>query len=342
MTDQRAPVIVVRGSDPILVTDRLREVIDAVVGSEDRTLIVDEYPPESYDLGVIVDAAQTPPLFSAFRVIVARGASRFSKGEDVAPLVAYLADPLPSSSVVLVWEPVAGQARLATIPKKLNEAIALVNGEVISTDPGASRPARDEWWSTFFAQAAVQLDGRAQKRMRDSVGEDVAEAPGLMRLLSGAYGAGARLDVAAIEPFLGAGGSVPPWELTDAIDRGDTAGALDALHRMLDAGDRHPLQVMATLSSAYLRIATLQGASITSERDAAALLGIKGSTFPAKKALSTLRTLGPDGAKRAVSLCAQADLTLRGGGVSWPGKLVLEVLVARLSRLANTRTSRRG
>ena len=47
-----------------------------------------------------------------------------------------------------------------------------------------------------------------------------------------------------------------PWELTDTIDRGDTATAIELLHRMLGAG-RHPLQLMATLHTHYARMLRL-------------------------------------------------------------------------------------
>jgi DNA polymerase-3 subunit delta len=86
-----------------------------------------------------------------------------------------------------------------------------------------------------------------------------------------------------------------------------------------------------------LRVARLDGAGVSNERDAAAVLGIKGSTFPARKALNVAKALGPKGSRRAVALLAEADLTLRGGGTAWPGELVLEVLVARLSRLGGSR-----
>ena len=58
-----------------------------------------------------------------------------------------------------------------------------------------------------------------------------------------------------------------------------------------------------------------------------------GSTFPARKALAQARRLGPSGVRRAISLLADADLALKGA-IDWSGELVLEVLVARLSRLA--------
>ena len=43
----------------------------------------------------------------------------------------------------------------------------------------------------------------------------------LVTSLAAAYGEGATVDEARLAPFLGHAGSVPPWELTGAIDDGD-------------------------------------------------------------------------------------------------------------------------
>jgi DNA polymerase-3 subunit delta len=155
----------------------------------------------------------------------------------------------------------------------------------------------------------------------------------LVDLLRSTYGTASKLGVAEIEPFLGDDGGTPPWELTDAIDRGDRATALALLQRMLGPGDRHPFQVLATLHSHVTRILRLDGADVTGEAQAAQLLGLKGSTFPAKKALGQARKLGHDRIVRMVDLLAEADLDLRGGK-AWPDQLVLEVLVARLATMA--------
>ncbi len=101
---------------------------------------------------------------------------------------------------------------------------------------------------------------------------------------------------------------------------------------MLGAG-RHPLQVMATLHTHFQRILRLDGAAIRGEKEAAAILGLKGSTFPAKKALGQARRLGSANVRESISLLHHADVDLRGA-VDWPDELVLEVLVARLARLA--------
>src|SRR4051812_9430286 len=71
------------------------------------------------------------------------------------------------------------------------------------------------------------------------------------------------------EPLLGGPGAVPPWDLTDAIDHGRTAEALDRLHRMLDLGGRHPLVVLASLHNHYTRMLRLDGSGAGDERSAA-------------------------------------------------------------------------
>ena len=136
-----------------------------------------------------------------------------------------------------------------------------------------------------------------------------------------------------MEPFLGSKSDVPPWELTDAIDSGQISVALEKLDRMIRGGERHSLAVMATLGAHYQRALALDGASVSNEKEAAALLGIKGSTFPAKKALALSRKLGPNRIAKAVHLLADADIDLRGGSAV-PAEGVMEVLVARLASLA--------
>ena len=96
---------------------------------------------------------------------------------------------------------------------------------------------------------------------------------------------------------------MPPWELTDAIDAGTTSVALAVLERMSGPGGRHPLQLMAILHGHYGRLARLDGVDVTSEAQAADVLGIKPG-FPAKKALTQYRRLGGDGVRRAIDLLA--------------------------------------
>jgi DNA polymerase III subunit delta len=325
-----APVHFVKGDDEVVLRDGVRDLVHALAEGLDPGLAVEEVGPEQFSppdgdasIRPLVDAAQTPPFLTDRRVVVGRGVEMFTRVDQVAPLVAYLDDPLPTTNLVLVWS--GGR-----IPKSLTDAVKRCGGETVDTSPGRKVAP---WVEDQVKASGISMDKGAIARLVEWLGDDPQKLVGVLGTLEGAYGPGARLTTGDIEPFLGQAGGVPPWELTDAIDKGDIRLALDRLHRMTDGGDRHPLQVMATLHGHYSRMLQLDGAPVTGEKDAAALLGLRGSTFPARKALSQVRKLGHDKIVRAMDLLATADLDLRGGK-AWPEGLVMEVLVARLTRLS--------
>jgi DNA polymerase-3 subunit delta len=320
----RPPVTLVRGDDTVLVRDAARNLVESLVGDGDRGLMLTELAGDDYELRSLVDAAQTPPFLTDRRIVVGRDLQRF-KAAELAPLLGYLADPLDTTDLVLVW----GDGR---VPKGLADAVAACGGTVLQTGPGSGKAGRKEWFDAQLAKAGIGLDSAARRLLDSQLGDDLARLPAILTTLVAVYGGDARLGADDVAPYLGAAGSVPPWELTDAIDRGDVALAVERLTRMLESGDRHPLQVMVTLTNHFERMLALSGSSARSERDAAALLGMKGSTFPARKALDGSRRLGPERLARAVNLLADADLDLRGD-TAWSAGLVMEVLVARLAQL---------
>jgi DNA polymerase-3 subunit delta len=326
-------LLLIRGDDRVLVGDEVRRAVGELVGDGDRTLLVDELAGDEYELAAAVDAAQTLPFLTDRRIVVVRNLGRFKVG-DLAPLLSYLADPAPTTSLVLAWEPALGfkDDRWPTVPKKLVDAVNGAGGVVTNTT--LARPAdRKGWVDAQLAGADLTLDRGARDALVAQLADDVDRLSGLLTTLEATFGPGARLTADDITPYLGEAGSVAPWELTDAIDKGQIPNALDALHRILGAGDRHPLVVMSSLHTHYGRMVRLDGASARNEKAAAEQLGMKGSTYPAKKALEQGRRLGTDKLRRAVRLLAQADLDLRGAK-AWPPDLVMEVLVARLARLS--------
>jgi DNA polymerase-3 subunit delta len=308
----------VDGEDPTLVADEVRRLVGKLAGG-DHALTVEDFWGDEVDLEAVAGACATPPFLADRRVVVLRDAGRFS-ADEVRPLLAYLEDPLPTTSLIVAG---GGGGRIAT---KLANAIKKV-GEVVSVGPG--RDARG-WVEARLREAPLRFDPAARTQLTSHLGEDLGRLPALIEALVASYGSGAAIGVAELEPFLGEAGSVAPWELTDAIDRGDTETALTVLHRLLHAGDRHPLVVLAVLHRHVTQALQLDGSGATSEASAAAILGIaKGrSTFPARKALATSRRWGSDGVARAIRLLADADVDLRGES-TWPASAVLEVLVAR-------------
>ncbi len=314
---------VISGDDESLVSHAVGDVVRQLVGDGDRTLMVDEFDGDEYELRAVVDAAQTPSFLTERRVVVARGLGRFT-ADDVGPLVAYLANPLPTTDLVLV----GGGGRL---PKALADAIKGAGAATTVASSPARPKDRAVWIEQQVALAGLSLDAGAIAKLNGWLGAEAGRLQGLLDTLASAYGRSGKLRADDIAPFLGEAGSVPPWDLTDAIDSGDAAKSLALLQRMMRAGERHPLQVMAVLHNHYTRLLRLDGSTARDESSAMAVLGVK-SGFQARKALDQARKLGSSGVAKAVQLLAQADLDLRGAK-EWPDELVMEVLVARLARL---------
>ena len=199
-------------------------------------------------------------------------------------------------------------------------------------DPAEPSTGPRPWVEAEAKAAGVRLSAGAVELIVGHLGENVGSLDGTLRTLSATFGAGAVLGPEQVEPFLGDAGGVPPWDLTDAIDGGRSSRALELVGRILGAGERHPLQVMAILQGHYGKLATLDGRDLRTEADAAAALGIKPG-YPARKALEQARRLGGSSIRRAIDLLAAADLDLRGRR-DLDSTLVIEILVARLSRLA--------
>jgi len=312
------------GGDESILRSKAHDLIHQLVGDGDRSLMVDEFDGDEYELRQVADAAQTMPFLTERRVVVARGVGRFNT-DDLTPLLGYLENPLDSTDLVLV----AGGGQLA---KKLNDAVKASGGHVTNTSPPNRAKDRTQWVRAEAEEHGLRLDGAAAAKLADQLGEDAGRLVGILGVLRSAYGDGVRIGSAEVEPFLGEAGGVPPWDFTDAIDGGTTSRALTLMARMIHGGERHPLQIMAILHNHYARLARLDGADARNEQEAAEAMGIKPG-FPAKKALGNYRRLGGDGTRRAIALLAAADLDLRGE-TDLDSELVMEVLVARLSRLA--------
>ena len=333
-----ATVVLLHGDDQVLLSNAVRDRVAQLVGDGDRSLMVAELTEaayledEDYHIAPLVDAAQTPPFLTERRVVVGREMGRFSTVDSLSPLLGYLENPLETTDLVLVWEKGPALQRLNAVPKRLSEAVAEAGGEVVGAGVPRGRDGAAKWMDTQIAAAGLRLRPGAKRLLADHLGEDMSRLPAVLTTLASAYGPDRALEADDVAPFIWEAGSVPPWELTDAVESGNIADALDKLRRMLHAGGRNEMQVLSTLYNHHNRLLRLDGADAADEKEAAELLGLKGSTFPARKALRQVRKLGSKRVARSIELLAQADLDLRGA-TAMPAEAVLEVLVARLTQL---------
>ena len=333
-------VHVVKGDDPILRTDVLEALLDELVAEEDRGLVVEDVtvPGKAGEgesggaearqgaVAAAVNAAQSPPFMTARRVVVLRDVGNLLTG-DIAPLVACLSDLLDTTEVVFV----AGGG-------KTPDALAKAWKDAKATEHGAARTSAGDVLAAALEEHGVRLRADAATAITDRVGNEAGRIPAIVEVLASAYG-DAALSAEDVAPYLGGAGGVPPYVLTNAIEEGDVPGALEVLHRILNASGpqqpkpMHPLQVLSMLHNNVRRLARLDDPEVRTPQDAMAALGGKVKEYPAKKALAQSRLLGTEGIREAYAAIAQADLDLKGARAI-PEDAVMEVLVARLAALS--------
>jgi DNA polymerase III subunit delta len=177
------------------------------------------------------------------------------------------------------------------------------------------------------------------RAVTEHLGQDAGRVGGLVDTLVAGFGPDARLGADDVAPYLGEAGSVPVFQLTNAIEAGDVPSALETLHRLLHATGpqqprpMHPLQITAMLHNQYRRLARLDDPAIRDVDAAMAALGGRVKQYPARKALEQSRALGTTGIRDAFDALFQADLDIKGARAI-PAEVVVEMLVAKLATLS--------
>jgi DNA polymerase III subunit delta len=335
----------VKGSDPSLRERVVDDLVRELLGSDDRSLALEEITvpgrsstgddpdaaggAEGRDAAVaaLLNAAGSPPFMTEHRVVVARDVGALAAG-DVDGIVRYLDDPLDTTILVFV-------AGGGTMPPALTKKLKEVKAE----ERAPESEKTDKVLIAAAHEAGLLLTPEAAKLVGTHLGEDAGRVAALVDVLAAASAPGARLGVDDVTPYLGEAGAVPSYLLTNAIEAGDPATALEILHRLLTVSSpqqprpMHPLQVMGLITGYYRRILRLDDPSVRSAADAVVALGGRVKEYPARKALSQARSLGTGGIRQAFDALFQADLDLKGArGI--PEQAVMEVLVVRLARLA--------
>ncbi|MGH8977499.1 MAG: DNA polymerase III subunit delta, partial [Acidimicrobiia bacterium] len=329
MNDHR--VRLVQGADPALRDREVQRIVETLLEGVDRTLALEEHEvpgrrrtaadegavePESdgasLDVPVfaaVVNALQSPPFMTAHRVVVVReiGNLTTDQAKWIAAWIEEVPEGRPDTRLVLV----AGGGRT---PPSLDKA-GKAHGETHA-------PPTEQTGGVLAAalkDSGVQLDSDATAHLLAHLGDDAGRVPELVEVLSTAYGGANQLGIDDIDAYLGEVGTAGPFDLTNAIDKGDVATALEVLHRLLTATSTrapkpmHPLQVMGMLTRHYQRLLRLDDPFITTKEQAADALGMRspgGARFP----LEAAKRLGTSGLREAMQLLARAELDFRGYG----------------------------
>ena len=179
------PIHLLNGDDAALLSEAMTGLIAELVDQGDKNLMVDDHSGEEYTIEHVVAGARTVPFLTDRRVVVARGAQRFTL-DDLSPLIGYLDDPSPTSTIVLEW----CSGRIPKKLKKFTDAIKAAGGVKVATGAPMQARARRTWLDDRLAESAVALEPRAKSAIADHLGEDMGRLGGLLSVLESTFGGG--------------------------------------------------------------------------------------------------------------------------------------------------------
>lgn len=322
-----AEVVLVTG-DELLVETALLEERAAALGQLDPSWVLAELDPGP-GFAEALAATATLGLGADERVVVVRRAGALDQqGWDA--LLSYVAAVPDHVKLVVEGQGWTSPSRSRPLADRVRTAGGRVRREDLPPPSKRGDMVREQ-----ARRHRLQLDASAARYLAEYLGDEIGNLAGVLEQLVAVHGKGARLGEGEVASLFQGARHGFQWDITDALDRGDAAAALEYVHGAFD--HMHPLQVHAALVTHYRRLLTVAGRGLTPAQ-AADELGMK--EFPAKKAVEQAARLGVGRARRAYELLAEADVALRGGGGVLDEQAVLDVLVVRLAALTPRRPVR--
>lgn len=325
-------VLLVTGGDQFQVVDRFAAERDALAQSLDLVAGVDDFEgSEPETVARALEAARTPPMFGADRLVTLRHAI----AEETIPLlVAYCTEPTTSTTLILVH---VRSGRPTKAYKELEAAIRGGGGTVLEE---AAPPARTPDLAAYISEAVgahgAGVDRAAATYLAEHLGPDAGAIEAAAAQLGVAHPGVERLDVAAVSELVSGPALAKTWDLTDAIDAGNSAAALRALEGLLI--EMHPMQVHTAIANHVRRLVAASELQPATASELEVELSIK--AYPAKKIYEKVRRLPPKAFVAAHRVVARADVAIRGGGGLDP-RTVLETQVVRLGVILGAKGSSR-
>ena len=241
-----APVYLLLGDDDIEKAD-LAEAFERAVDEGLRAFNVERLDGVEATLRQVVDAAATLPMMAPRRIVIVRRAERCltpkresrAAAADLAAFEEYLASPYPHACLVLV---AAGLDRRRRTTARLLEAATQVMGDELASVADAER-----WVRRRVSSAGRSIDAAAARLVAARAGPDLPRLRGEVDRLLLFIGDAPTVGLDDARMVAGPATAHDDWAVARAIERGQTAAALEELALIVESGAA-PYMVLGQLA----------------------------------------------------------------------------------------------
>lgn len=313
-------VHVIHGEEDFLRRQVVAALRRLVLGpDEDAAFGMSSHAGDRADWADVHDELLTLPFLCPRRLVVIEAADAFVTAHR-PQLEKYVQAPSPNGVLVLEVKSWPATTRLY----KLLDGPASISCKALS---GAKLGDWCRRWSQ--SQHAKQLTAPAASLLVDLVGADMGLLAQELAKLAVYVGAGGRIDTGDVDLLVGQNRAENTFRIFDLIGKGDTAGALALLDRLLGQGEQ-PLRLLGAFGWQLRKLA--QAARLNA--DGAGLAdALQQSGFPPfkiREGEQLLRHLGRRRLERVYDWLLEADLGMKGD-CTLPERTQLERLIVRLA-----------
>jgi DNA polymerase-3 subunit delta len=315
------PVYLFTGNDRPKITLALQRLRARIGEDAIEQLHAAETPGEE-----AVAACNALGLFGAdSRAVIVDGAEAW-KGADVKEIEAYLADPAPTSTLVLVGDGLKKDSALVKAVTK--------SGDVKVYD--VTKKQLPEWVAEQFARMSASADRDACRALVEAVGDDVGDLASEIQKLA-TWANGETITRATVEELAVGRAETPIFAVTDSWGRRDVAATLRATESLLDRSHRprsgELIRLVASLVAHIGRVRKASRLVDEGVRSSEIASRLKIHPFVAEKSAKQAGNFSPDELAQATVRLAELDAGAKGGS-RLPAELQLERTLVEITRRA--------
>src|SRR5947209_7994320 len=238
------PVIAVHGDEDFLKRQVVAALRARVLAGGDEAFGLSAHPGDKATWAAVHDELQTLPFLCPKRLVVVENADPFVSAYR-SQLEKYAAAPAPSGLLVLEVKSWPSNTRLAK----------LLDGPASVACKALAGPKLAEWCRRHAsAEHKKQLVVAAAQLLVDLVGPDMGLLSQEIAKLAVYAGDAARIAVEDVDRLVGNNRAENTFRIFDLIGKGDVAGALALLDRLLGQGEE-PLRLLGAFGWQLRRLA---------------------------------------------------------------------------------------
>jgi DNA polymerase-3 subunit delta len=259
---------VIVGEDPFLVSRESEKRVDAILGTEDRSMALYEPRASEAQVSDILDELRTLPFLASKRIVLIRDAEPFVRANADA-LMSYLGDMSPSGVLILT---VSSWDKRTRLHKKFQKTGGLIEvGKLYSNQlPG---------YITSYAQQthAIRLEGQTSRFLVELVGDDPGRLCREMDKLAVYVAPRKTISPQDIESLIGHNRMFDAFGVIDSVSSGQMGPAISRIRNMFAMDKSAEYSVVGAFAYHFRRLFRAKALILkgVSPQQAAAKTGVR-------------------------------------------------------------------